>query len=947
MWSGKLPSAALLLLAAAIVLYVRLAPLSLSTVPVQARMAVRGQLAARPDVQAAASRAPADPARMVEYRERVIDQWIAAHSAQFERDVAAETDRLTAAVTYEDSAGRRWPLLGDYDSYAWLRAARNQLRHGTVCDAVADGQCRDMLTLAPHGTAMIYGRTPHVVVIAALHRIATWFDPHLPLPVTAFLVPVIVGVLGVIPAFAIARRFAGPIGGFFGAVISGLHPMFLLRSIGSDNDVWNVVLPLYMAWALIAALQARTPRARLIGATLGGAIGGLHAAEWRGWQFGFAVAACALSGAIALHAARWALAGRSARVWRAPGARRAAVVLIAYALTTAIVASAFGRGDALSFVWDATAPTTAQPAPHDRSADWPSTFAYVGELSLPSLGAIAAQSYGFLLFFVGWLGMLLLLLPRGRWRTGHYVVLIGGTLLYRYLLTATGLSHAALVALLALPLAAAALVLVREGNEADAEDAAAGMIVVAWLLAALLMSYRGMRFILLLAGPFGIAASVAIGRFHAWLVQLTHARRPRSSAIPGALATAVVLALAVIPIRVGYQTAASYVPAIDRAWAETLERLRTTSPPDAIVNTWWDYGYWTKFLGERRVSADGGTLLTHVPHWLARAQLSASEAEAVGLLRMLNCGSDAQPYPEGALGAYAKLVQHGLDPVAAYGAVLALAAREQPAAEEYLAARGLDAPARADVLSATHCQPPPSYLILSDRQPTFPGWWQMGTWDPRRAYIAGPLRALGERQAVAELTSELGYDEPEAHRLYQTARSLPDGARARFVAPGGRLITKSWAACTPAPGGELRCPIGAVDGYGAWVEAVAYPAAAPRNARIITRARDGRRTESAPGALSIATAAGVDTVRATATADSTALLIDPERSRVLLGTPSAIDALFTRLMYLDGRGVTRFRKVDDRTSARGQRVVTWAIDWNGAAVPAATAPPPEAAQRRE
>ena len=149
---------------------------------------------------------------------------------------------------------------------------------------------------------------------------------------------------------------------------------------------------------------------------------------------------------------------------------------------------------------------------------------------MPTLGAIAMRSYGYLLFFVGWLGMLLLLLPRHDWEVGHFAVLIGGTLLYRYLLTAAGLTRSTLVALLLLPLAAAVLVDVRESAHADVDDAAAGMVIAAWLLAALLMSYEAVRFVLLLAAPFGIAMGVAAGRLHLWLdrqalASIWHAQR--------------------------------------------------------------------------------------------------------------------------------------------------------------------------------------------------------------------------------------------------------------------------------------------------------------------------------------------------------------------------------------------------------------------------------------
>jgi hypothetical protein len=82
------------------------------------------------------------------------------------------------------------------------------------------------------------------------------------LPATAFWVPVVVGVLGVVPAFAIAYRLAVLLAGLTAAVVVGTNPLFLGRSIGSDNDVCNVVVPLFGEWAAVEALGPAPLRRR-------------------------------------------------------------------------------------------------------------------------------------------------------------------------------------------------------------------------------------------------------------------------------------------------------------------------------------------------------------------------------------------------------------------------------------------------------------------------------------------------------------------------------------------------------------------------------------------------------------------------------------------------------------------------------------------------------------
>ena len=123
-----------------------------------------------------------------------------------------------------------------------------------------DGQCRDTYANAPVGRRNVYNRSLHIAAIVALHRLITWFKPAYPLEASSFLVPVIVGVLGVFPAFAIGARLAGALGGLCAALLAAVNPLFLARSIGSDDDVWNIVLPLFMVWAAIEAISASRPR---------------------------------------------------------------------------------------------------------------------------------------------------------------------------------------------------------------------------------------------------------------------------------------------------------------------------------------------------------------------------------------------------------------------------------------------------------------------------------------------------------------------------------------------------------------------------------------------------------------------------------------------------------------------------------------------------------------
>ncbi len=57
-------------------------------------------------------------------------------------------------------------------------------------------------------------------------------------------------------------------------------------------------------------------------------------------------------------------------------------------------------------------------------------------------------------------------------------------------------------------------------------------------------------------------------------------------------------------------------------WPEALEWLKNNTPEDAVVASWWDYGYWISTLGERKTLADNSTIYTYVIQNIAKAFLS-------------------------------------------------------------------------------------------------------------------------------------------------------------------------------------------------------------------------------------------------------------------------------------------------------------------------------------
>ena len=60
-------------------------------------------------------------------------------------------------------------------------------------------------------------------------------------------------------------------------------------------------------------------------------------------------------------------------------------------------------------------------------------------------------------------------------------------------------------------------------------------------------------------------------------------------------------------------------------WADSMQWVRENTPKDAVIASWWDYGYWISTLGERKTLADNSTLLDWQIRKIAAMYMSTPE----------------------------------------------------------------------------------------------------------------------------------------------------------------------------------------------------------------------------------------------------------------------------------------------------------------------------------
>ncbi|MBO4628205.1 MAG: hypothetical protein J5645_09545 [Lachnospiraceae bacterium] len=162
--------------------------------------------------------------------------------------------------------------------------------------------------------------------------------------------------------------------------------------------------------------------------------------------------------------------------------------------------------------------------------------------------------------------------------------------------------------------------------------------------------------------------------------------------------------------------------------ADMCACIRENTDEDAVIASWWDYGYFYEYAAERLTLGDGGNFNSEWNYWLGQALMSTDESQAKGLFRMLATGGlDATHLLRDAYGPAGEADKPS-DPALAlpdhldnpYGYAttilkqIAALSREEARAlmtDGY----GIGAELADNVLALTHPDNPrPIYLVLSD-----------------------------------------------------------------------------------------------------------------------------------------------------------------------------------------------------------------------------------------
>ncbi|MEK6887276.1 MAG: STT3 domain-containing protein [Nanoarchaeota archaeon] len=747
--------------------------------------------------------------------------------------------------SFQDENG--YIYMPDIDPYQWLRYARNYIEKGQVGDEVRNGIQWDNHMLAPKGTDAT--SRPHPIVLAYLYKIMKIFSSKITLMQSATYFPVILAALSIIPIFFIARMFAGNVGGFFAGIMMAVNGAFIGRTSWGhpDTDVYTIFFAAYFIWFFFLTLNAENTKKRIVYSLLCGLTAGLFSLFWTGWWYIFDFALVTLA-AYVIYVFLFENKEKSLKAMKESKEIRSVILATGMLVlaSAAFITWFMGFSTFTSSVFQPFEFTNIKQASH--ASLWPNVYTTVAELNQASLKSIIDSIGGNLFFYTSVIGIILL-----------FAIKTDGKRKY-------------------MPFA---------------------LMSTFWYIGILYASTKGIRFNMMLVPPLalgiGAVAGLAYSKLSEYLADMGISKK----------ITKIVVVVVFLVVLMSYAKGISNsskndIPIVNDAWYDSLNKIRLESQPNAIINSWWDFGHHFKYFADRAVTFDGASQNTPMAHWIGRVLLTSNEKEALGILRMLDCGSN---------DAFEILNSHINNSHQTVDMIYDIVVMSRDDARKYLMNKNIPSEKVSIVLEKTHCTPPEDYFITSeDMVGKAAVWAHFGSWDFNKADAWVNARNMPKEEAIKYIQKAFEGTEEEAKAVYFKIKSITNENDAN-----------NWIAPWPGYGNEQGC--------------------SKENNNLIC---GGVLINMETKDVKVSTDRGVQNPDALVYAEngelvekrfdngigqSILLIKKGESYKIVISSTQLTRSMFTKLFYYDGAGTSNFEKFSDQTSINQERIIVWKVRW--------------------
>ncbi|MBI5065274.1 hypothetical protein HZA97_03465 [Candidatus Woesearchaeota archaeon] len=782
-----------------------------------------------------------------------IDDWKKNNKNEYEQALSQQKKQFKDHYRFEYK-GREYPYMPDIDPYSYVRYAQNYLERGHFGDELKDGVPWDNHAIAPLGRdADIYTKV-HVLVIAYFYKFWSFFNSSINILYTTSYLPVIFVFLSIFPLFFFTRRLSNNLGAFVATSFLLTHFMFLSRTSWgyADTDFYNVFFPLVISWVFFEAVMAKEWRNKLLLSAASALLITVFGRTWLGWWFVFDLLIISSILTICYKLV----------IKNFIEAKKIMLLLGSFLLFSFIFMSIFtGPQD---FLTPLRAPFNFQLIKEASQQDlWPNVYTTVAELSEQSAEKVIFD-IGLFVMVISAIGVFFLLIKR------------------------------------------------------KPQTIMGSFYLILWFLATLYASTKGVRFLLLLISSvsilFGIGSYFVINFTSRILQKYLKTNRFLIST----LLFIIVMFLFTPSVTLSYKivlgdppNSIGELPLVNDAWWDALTYIKENSEQNAIITSWWDFGHHFKFIADRAVTFDGASQNSPMAHWVGKLLLTNDENESIGILRMLDCGSNS---------AFEEINKKLNDTPKSIKLIYDVIKKEKDDAEKVLLAKGFDKAEASKVLNFTHCNPPQAFVITSEDMIGKAGVWShFGNWDFVKSDLWNNYAKKDEKEIIAYLTSGYAFSDSQAENLYGELKKVQNasdpekeanswiGDWVSYVNTGNPL-----ANCNEQKE-NLVCENRLV-----MVNETPYFFAQENNVVPL----ESFQSLDSKGNWQVKTSeqkTGID-----------AILVNQggKYSSIVAQSPLA-GSIFTKLFFFNGHGLKHFKLVKETRQIIGGKILVWEVDWKG------------------
>lgn len=798
-----------------------------------------------------------------ENKNKIINENLEAAKEQYGESLEQQIELTSQSFKsrMQDEDGQTYLLA--IDPYLWYGNSRNYIENGQFGDTYKNGE--DWYSLRNGRIGRKAGAPFNSIFTVIVYKIIHPFNNDFSVMSAAFLVPLIIMTLAVIPVFFLVRKFAGNIGAFFAATIFAIHPALLNRTVAgfSDTDPYTIFFPLLTFWLFFEALDAAKRKNKYLLVGLSGFSLALFNLAWQqGWWYTFDF----ILAAMGIYLLDYVIRNFSQIKTNFSGFIRAFQVkeffftVLTLSLSFAVIRSIlslFYRNESIFIGFEKLYTSMIiQPLWFIQlkqvavTTIWPNVLTTVAELNPANLGMIVNTMGGTALFAVSVIGVALIMLKT---------------------------------------------------KVSEKKYLRFAILLAIWYLASIYAAVKSLRFTALIAPVYALSFGIALGIGYDYLKKWSTKSLNMNDKMVSTILIILFLLLLWSPIKAAQGTIMGEQPSFTDAWQESLDEIRQESE-DGIITSWWDFGHWFVAMGERRVTFDGGDQGNRI-HWVGKSLLTENENESVAILRMLNCGQELafdtlQNYTDND-SLQAKLL---LDEIILM---------DKQGANARLKEEGFSSRQCRQLLEYTHCDDiiDQYYITSQDMVGKAGVWAHFGNWNFTKAAMYNAVRRQRSSEGIEILVERFGLSAEDAEKMYYDIRSNDAD---QWVTNWPSYVS-GYSDCASREE-TLICQNGLVvnmTSYDAYLSLQQGPATLHS---LVYAGEDDlveKKFENSEAPY------------------SAALVRQPGGSyKSILMMPELAKSTFTRLFFFDGLGSRYFEPLSDKRTFTGLRILVWKVNFD-------------------